>query len=148
MQFKFIPAARSGLSLLALVLGASAWAQTNVGVSVSVNQPGFYGRIDIGQQAPPVIYAQPVIIQQSPVAIHQRPIYMRVPPGHSKRWAQYCARYRACGQPVYFVSPTAVIQPAHRHDHDDDRYEQDNKHRNHKHGRDDHHGHGRGHGRD
>lgn len=76
---------------------------TNVGVSVSVAQPGFYGRVDIGDQPPALIYPQPVIIQQVPVAVHQRPIYMHVPPGHYKNWARYCGQYRACGQPVYFV---------------------------------------------
>lgn len=101
---------------------AAAWAlsggpvlaagQTSVGVSVSVSQPGFYGRIDIGDQPQPeLIYPQPIIIQQTPVAVYQRPIYMRVPPGHSRDWARYCSRYRACGQPVYFVREMA---PAYR----------------------------------
>ena len=44
-------------------VSTSALAATDVGVSVSVNQPGFYGRIDLGNQPPPmVIYAEPVII--------------------------------------------------------------------------------------
>ena len=80
-----------------------AHAATNVGVSVSVNQPGFYGRVDIGEQPPVLLYPQPVIIQQSPYGARQRPIYMFVPPGHSKNWSRYCGQYNACGQPVYFV---------------------------------------------
>jgi hypothetical protein len=47
---------------------------TDVGVSVKIGQPGFYGRI-----------------------------YMRVPPGHAKNWKKYCHQYDACGYPVYFV---------------------------------------------
>lgn len=76
----------------------------DVGVSVSIGQPGFYGRIDIGNRPPPVlVYPQPVIIQQPVYGVVQRPIYLRVPPGHERNWGRYCARYAACGQPVYFV---------------------------------------------
>lgn len=83
---------------------APALAQTNVGVSIGINQPGVYGRIDIGNFPQPlVVYPQPVVIVQSPVAVYQRPIYLYVPPGHQKNWAKHCGRYRACGQPVYFV---------------------------------------------
>ncbi|HEY1393916.1 MAG TPA: hypothetical protein VFV25_11095 [Methylibium sp.] len=76
----------------------------DVGVSVSVSQPGLYGRIDIGNvPAPAVILPQPVIIAPSPVAVYQQPIYLHVPPGHEKHWEKHCAQYNACGQPVYFV---------------------------------------------
>ncbi len=30
-------------------------------------------------------------------------MYMRVPPGHAKKWSKHCAAYNACGRPVYFV---------------------------------------------
>lgn len=91
-----------------LLAGAAvlpAMAQTNVGVSVSVNQPGLYGRIDIGNvpQVPALIYPQPVVIQQTPVVMQREPIYMHVPPGHAKNWAKYCGKYGACNQRVYFV---------------------------------------------
>ena len=95
--------------LLAIAASAAAlpgWAaDANVGVSVSVNQPGLYGRIDIGHvpQPPVLVYPQPVIIQQTPVAVHQAPIYLRVPPGHANNWGKHCGRYNACGQRVYFV---------------------------------------------
>ena len=91
------------LALAAASLTASA--QTNVGVSVSVNQPGLYGRIDIGNvpQPPVFIYQQPVVIVPTKVAVQQRPIYLHVPPGHEKHWDKHCAKYNACGQPVYFV---------------------------------------------
>jgi hypothetical protein len=77
---------------------------TDVGVSINVSQPGFYGRIDVGRgPAPMVIYPQPILIEQRPVAIVRQPIYLRVPPGHEKHWDKHCSRYNACGQPVYFV---------------------------------------------
>ncbi|MFD2365645.1 hypothetical protein [Pseudoduganella sp. GCM10020061] len=78
-----------------------AAAQTNV--SVTIGQPGFYGRIDIGDYAaPPVLISQPVIIERE-VRYVAEPVYLRVPPGHRKNWARYCRRYEACGRPVYFV---------------------------------------------
>jgi hypothetical protein len=86
-----------------------------VGVQVSVQQPGFHGRIAIGDQPPPpVIYQQPVIVQQSPVAVVQQPIYMNVPRAHYEHWAQHCGYWRACGQPVYFVQPGRVYQGGQR----------------------------------
>lgn len=85
-------------------LSPAAFA-ADVGVSVSVNQPGFYGRIDINQPPPPaaIIYPQPVIIQQPAVHVVQQPVYLRVPPGHEKNWAKHCHKYNACGAPVYFI---------------------------------------------
>lgn len=79
-----------------------ALAQTNV--SISVGQPGFYGRINVGDFAPaPVLYApQPVIIAPAPRYVAE-PVYLRVPPAHRLHWARYCGRYSACGMPVLFV---------------------------------------------
>ena len=76
----------------------------DVGVSVQVGEPGFYGRIDIGNlPQPQLIYPQPVVIQPVPVGVVYQPIYLRVPPGHAKNWRKHCSKYNACGQPVYFV---------------------------------------------
>jgi hypothetical protein len=76
---------------------------TDVGVSVTIGQPGFYGRIDIGGYPPPaVIYSEPVIIERVPVA--RPPVYLRVPPGQAKKWGSYCHHYNACGERVYFVT--------------------------------------------
>ena len=76
----------------------------DVGVSVQVGEPGFYGRIDIGSfPQPQVIYPRPVMIQRVSVGLVGPPIYLRVPPGHAKKWAKHCHKYNACGQPVYFV---------------------------------------------
>ena len=88
---------------VAVLLPALTATAANVGLSVDVGQPGFYGRIDIGQVPPPVIYAQPLVIAPAPVAVMQRPIYLRVPPSHAKNWSRHCARYSACGQQTYFV---------------------------------------------
>jgi hypothetical protein len=94
--------------LLACALAASllhtAAQAADVGVSINVSQPGFYGRIDVGRvPGPMVIYPQPIIIEQRPMTVVRQPIYLRVPPGHEKNWGRYCNRYGACGQPVYFV---------------------------------------------
>jgi hypothetical protein len=93
--------------LAALFLAASGAAlATDVGVSISVGQPGFYGRIDIGNAPPPVlVYPQPVVVQ--PVRVVQpvpvQPVYLHVPPGHAKNWSKHCHKYDACARPVYFV---------------------------------------------
>lgn len=84
-----------------VMLTAGPARAADVGVSISIGQPGFYGQIDIGNMRPQVIYPQPVIIQR--VAVPPPPLYLRVPPGHEKNWAKHCARYNACGRPVYFV---------------------------------------------
>lgn len=94
----------SALALLAAA--APALAETQVGISIGIAQPGIYGRIDIGNAPPPlVVMPQPVIIAPPPqaVLVQRRPIYLYVPPGHQKNWAKHCRRYDACGQPVYFV---------------------------------------------
>lgn len=94
--------------IIALVLAAAAIgpvaAETRVGISIGINEPGVYGRIDIGDlPRPALVYAQPVIIAPPPVVYERRPIYLYVPPVHQKDWRRYCGRYDACGQPVYFV---------------------------------------------
>ena len=89
-----------------LLLAASALPAfaADVGVSVSVGQPGFYGRIDIGNAPRPVlIYPQPVIIQKVYVAQPPPPLYLHVPPGHAQKWSKHCHKYDACSRPVYFV---------------------------------------------
>jgi hypothetical protein len=91
--------------LLATLLVATAPAMTTeVGVSISVGQPGFYGQIDIGNVPRPVlVYPQPVVIQPVRVVQPVQPIYLHVPPGHAKNWSKHCQKYDACSRPVYFV---------------------------------------------
>ena len=75
----------------------------DVGVSVSIGEPGFYGRIDIGgYPQPQVIYRQPRVVERR-VPANRPPIYLRVPPGHAKHWSKHCHEYNACGERVYFV---------------------------------------------
>lgn len=95
---------------LAAGLGCmSAVAGTNVGVSIGINEPGVYGRIDIGNMAPPpVVYAQPVLIAPPRVVVQQRPVYLYVPADHQRNWGRHCAAYGACAQPVYFVQESWV----------------------------------------
>ena len=86
-----------------LLVAAASAATANAAVTVSIGQPGFYGRIDVGNYpAPELIYAQPVIVER-PQYYSARPIYRRVPPGHAKNWSKHCRRYNACNQEVYFV---------------------------------------------
>ena len=121
---------------IAIALGAlaPAFAQTSVGVSIGVNQPGVYGRIDIGNfPQPQVIYAQPMIIQRPAQYVQQQPVYLYVPPGHQKNWKKHCGRYNACGQPVYFVKEEWVRERYEEKHHGDQ--ERGN-------------GHGNGHGKD
>lgn len=75
----------------------------DVGVSVSIGQPGFYGQIDIGDfPQPRVIYTQPIVVLRG-VRMDRPPVYLRVPPGHRKNWKKHCREYNACGERVLFV---------------------------------------------
>ncbi|HQW19408.1 MAG TPA: hypothetical protein PLI90_01910 [Rhodocyclaceae bacterium] len=92
------------LLVAAMAAFSSATYATDVGVSISVNQPGLYGRVDIGDFSPPqVIYTKPMQIRPTPVDMAPVPLYLHVPPGHARHWRKYCRKYNACGQPVYFV---------------------------------------------
>jgi len=133
--------------LKSLILGAIAVAiigsmpayAADVGVSVSVGQPGFYGRIDIGDYPrPTLIYPEPIVIQR-PVGVVYEPLYLHVPPGQAKKWGHYCGNYNACGRPVYFVQDRWYndVYVPHYHEHHAEGYGR---------GDDDDHDHGRGHG--
>jgi len=89
---------------LCMLAGSTSLFAADVGVSITVGEPGFYGRIDIGNVPPPqLIYQRPIIIDVPVVFVQQRPIYLHVPPGHAKKWRKHCREYNACGQQVYFV---------------------------------------------
>ena len=142
------------VSMLTAIAASAPALAADVGVSINVGEPGFYGQIDIGNVPRPVVVnPRPIIIQPAPVAVE--PIYLRVPPGQAKKWSYYCGRYNACGRPVYFVQDNwyqTVYAPEYRrqhaekfrrdHDRDDDRRGHD-EHRDH-----DDHDHGNGQGRD
>lgn len=147
-------------ALAAAIFGAApAMAQTNV--SISVGQPGFYGRIDVGDFAQPqLVYAQPVVIERTRYV--GAPVYLRVPPGHRKNWNKHCRAYNACGQQVYFVRDdwyANTYAPRYREQHyrvapREVRYERDGRdgrdghdeRRGHDDEHDNGHGHGNGHG--
>ena len=68
----------------ATVFTISALA-ADVGVSVSVGQPGFYGQIDIGDfPRPQVIYSQPRMIVRGEG--DRTPVYQRDAPSKDKKW--------------------------------------------------------------
>lgn len=140
------------LCSLALLASTAPAFAANVGVSISVGEPGFYGQIDIGDYPrPTVIYDQPVVIHRTRVV--EQPVYLRVPPGQERRWSHYCGRYNACGRPVYFVRDTwyrDVYAPRYREDHGrhDDRHDRGPDRRpDHGPDRGPGHDHGRGHDR-
>jgi hypothetical protein len=124
------------LAILTLAAAAAlpAHAVTNIGVSIGINAPGQYGRIDIDNYPQPALVSpQPIIYTPSSIAAYQRPVYLYVPQAQQTNWGRYCGSYRACGQPVYFVQENWV-RNQYQHEHDN---------RNgHKHGKkdQDHHG--------
>jgi hypothetical protein len=108
------------LALLTLVAAAllPAHAQTNVSVSIGINVPGQYGRIDIDNYPRPVLVApQPIVYAPTPVAVYQRPVYLYVPQTHRVNWGHHCAQYGACAQPVYFVRESWVREQYERERH-------------------------------
>ena len=107
------------LYLTLFALTASPAFAGEVAVSISLGQPGFYGRIDIGDfPQPRLIYAEPIVVER--VVVVQQPIYLRVQPSHVKNWKSHCHQYQACGRPVYFVSDDwydGVYVPAYKVKH-------------------------------
>jgi hypothetical protein len=96
-------------------------AGPNVSVSIGINAPGQYGRIDIDNYPQPMLVSQqPIIYAPTAVAVHQRPIYLYVPQVQQANWGRYCGGYRACGQPVYFVREDWVRSEYRREHHDRD----------------------------
>ena len=94
------------LALLTLAATAMlpAHAATNIGVSIGINAPGQYGRIDINNYPQAVLATpQPRIYLPSRVVVQQQPVYLYVPQAQQDDWGHHCGKYKACGQPVYFV---------------------------------------------
>jgi len=133
----------------AVITGTMPAHAADVGVSVSVGQPGFYGRIDIGDYPQPaLIYPEPIVIQR-PVGVVYEPLYLHVPPGQAKKWGHYCGNYNACGRPVYFVQDRWYndVYVPHYHEHHAEGYGRgDDGDHNHAKGHGNwHEGHGRDH---
>ncbi|MFN4329696.1 MAG: hypothetical protein ACK4FF_12560 [Limnobacter sp.] len=86
------------------VLSVSPAQAGDIGISIGINgevAPGVYGRVNIGNQRPLLVYGEPLLIQRSS-RIYD-PWYLHVPPGHLRHWDRHCSRYGACARPVYFV---------------------------------------------
>lgn len=111
------------LTALLSVAAQYAPAAVDVGVSINIGDPNFYGRIDIGDfPRPALVYERPVMIER---VYDRTPLYLRVPPGHAKHWEKHCREYDACGRPVYFVQErwyNDVYAPRYR-EHREDRRE-------------------------
>ncbi|HUP97405.1 MAG TPA: hypothetical protein VM073_05665 [Usitatibacter sp.] len=98
-------------TVLAAVCGAAAAADVNIQVILPGDlRPGLYGRVDFGSAPPPpLVYTEPILVKK--VKAPPPPLYLHVPPGHAKNWSKHCARYDACGQPVYFVKSAEYDPP-------------------------------------
>jgi hypothetical protein len=90
---------------LAVTLAAAALAapvQAQIGLSVNVGEPNFYGRVDIGGAPPPrLVYRRPVVVEGEMGG--RDPVYLHVRPGYERNWRRHCGQYNACGEPVLFV---------------------------------------------
>lgn len=145
----------------ALLVSAASGAMAQ-NIDIHIGGSGYYGRIDLGNLGrPPVIYQEPMIIERVVGYQRMEPMYLRVPPGHAKKWSKHCRAYNACGRQVYFVRDewySNTYAPRYRETHGgrgrDDRrdvrdYRDNDRHDKHdKHGkRDKHDKHeGKGHG--
>ncbi|MDG6773259.1 hypothetical protein QCB45_02860 [Thiomicrorhabdus sp. ZW0627] len=110
-------------------------SSAEVGVTISVGQPGFYGVIQLGDypRRPRLIYDHPIVVDRSPY--RRPPLYLHVPPGHIKHWRMHCREYNACDRRVFFVDNdwynreyVPHYQQRHR-----DRYEEQYRYENRKH---------------
>ena len=94
----------TALTALSAIGATPAWSAVDVGVGITIREPGVYGRIELGSYPPPpVLYPQPVLIARPAVVVQPPPLYLYVPPGHAKNWGKHCGCYNACARPVYFV---------------------------------------------
>lgn len=117
------------ISLALLTSPLLVMAGADIGITINLGEPNYYGPLKQLNNLPPqVLFAQPVIIQRAPGMINE-PLYLRVPPGHYKRWSRHCSAYNACNRPVFFVTETWYNNRyvpqyrgqgyAHGHDRDD-----------------------------
>lgn len=142
--------------IVALALASTAAATpalaADVGIAISIGEPGFYGQLVIGG------VDRPRLLNSRPVeAVHRyhnlAPIYLRVPEAQRRNWKHYCDRYNACARPVYFVRDDWYrndYAPRYRKEHGYDKHEDRGNGRasDHDKGRDNGKGHDNGKGRD
>jgi len=138
------------LFAVALIATTAPALAADVGVSINIGQPGFYGRIDIGDYPQPhLIYQQPRYIYRA--AAVRPPIYLHVPARHAQNWRKHCREYNACSERVYFVREdwySREYAPRYQERHGDRRNDRHDERRDDR--RDDRgndrHDNGRGHG--
>jgi hypothetical protein len=137
------------LAVAILVICAVPVNAGDLGLSITVGQPGFFGQISLGNiPQPQLIYPQSVVIQQVPEFVSAPPIYLHVPPGYEKHWSKHCAQYNACGRRVYFVRDdwyNREYVPRYQNEHGT--HDEGGGHEQHGHGggHDNDHGHDEGH---
>ncbi len=84
----------AALALTSAACAAPAFA-ADVGLSISLGEPGFYGQIDVGSaDRPRLINSRPVVVQNR--YRNLAPVYLRVPVAQQRNWKRYCDRYSAC----------------------------------------------------
>lgn len=117
---------------IALAIVAQSAFTADIDLSIRIDQPGFYGTIDIGDYPPPrLIYRQPIIIERERGS-HRSPVYLHVPRKHSKNWRKYCRQYHACDKQAYFVRDDWYNReyiPRYQKQHDTNRNDHRNDHR-------------------
>ena len=119
--------------ITAVLCSSAALPALAANVSISVHQPGVYGRITLGGPVPKAdwVAPQPVVVLPPQVVVEREPIYLYVPTAHSTNWPRYCGHYSACSQPVVFVRDSWVRErhTAYYRDRDGDgvpnRYDRD-----------------------
>ena len=111
-------------AILAACASTSAYAG-DVGVSITIDKPGLFGRVDIGGvPGVQLVFARPMLVAPPPFyAPTPAPIYLHVPPGYARHWRMHCREYDACGRPVYFVQDRWYndVYVPHREHRDGDR---------------------------
>lgn len=134
------------LTAIAAMVSMSAFA-ADVGVSINIGQPGFYGQINLGSNlVPQLVFPQPVLIAPPTTTIVLPPLYLRVPVEYTRSWGNHCHEYNACGRKVYFVQDEwyeKVYAPRYR-EHPEEYREERHEHHHDKHDKGNH-GRGRGH---
>lgn len=106
------------LALVGAAFVAAPAFAVDVGVSIGIGDPNFYGHIVIGDAPPPVVvYREPMVVVRQQVVVE--PIYLRVRAGHAQNWSRHCGEYDACGRPVYFVQDSYYrdVYTPHYHKH-------------------------------
>lgn len=115
--------------IVALALASAACAAPafagDVGLAISIGEPGFYGQLVLGDwDRPQLVNSRPVLEARG--YGWASPVYLRVPDAQRRSWGRNCARYDACARPVYFVRDDwyrDVYAPRYGRDHDRDRYD-------------------------